>query len=66
MILNSRTEALVSKGMRVDLICLAESAEDPKHEVLSGIDVLRATARRVLGDAIVPWYWSYRVRLGIK
>jgi SAM-dependent methyltransferase len=31
-----------------------------------GIDVLRATARRVLGDAIVPWYWSYRVRLGIK
>ncbi|PYX54435.1 MAG: hypothetical protein DMG76_21795 [Acidobacteria bacterium] len=40
----------VSKGMRVDLICLAESAEDPKHEVLSGIDVLRVPIKRRRGS----------------
>jgi ubiquinone/menaquinone biosynthesis C-methylase UbiE len=31
-----------------------------------GITALREAARRALGDASVPWYWSYRVRLGIK
>jgi len=31
-----------------------------------GITRLRETAQRVLGDAIVPWYFSYRVRLGVK
>jgi ubiquinone/menaquinone biosynthesis C-methylase UbiE len=31
-----------------------------------GITALRVTARRALGDAIVPWYWSYSVRLGVK
>ena len=31
-----------------------------------GIEALREAAKRVLGDAIVPWYWSYRVRIGIK
>ncbi len=31
-----------------------------------GIAALRATAQRVLGDAIVPWYFSYRVRMGVK
>lgn len=30
-----------------------------------GLDELRRETRRVLGDATVPWYWSYRVRLGI-
>jgi SAM-dependent methyltransferase len=30
-----------------------------------GISALRDTAWRLLGDAIVPWYWSYRVRIGI-
>ena len=31
-----------------------------------GITALRETAQRLLGDAIVPWYFSYRVRLGVK
>ena len=31
-----------------------------------GITALRKAARRALGDAIVPWFWSYRVRLGVK
>ncbi len=31
-----------------------------------GLAMLRETAQRVLGDAIVPWYFSYRVRLGVK
>jgi ubiquinone/menaquinone biosynthesis C-methylase UbiE len=31
-----------------------------------GLAELRETARRALGDAVLPWYWSYRVRIGIK
>jgi hypothetical protein len=31
-----------------------------------GITALRATVQGLLGDAIVPWYFSYRVRLGVK
>ena len=31
-----------------------------------GITALRATARRALGDASTLWYWSYRVRVGMK
>ncbi len=31
-----------------------------------GITALREAAHRALGEATVPWYWSYRVRLGIK
>jgi SAM-dependent methyltransferase len=31
-----------------------------------GISALREAATRLLGDAIVPWYFSYRVRVGVK
>ena len=31
-----------------------------------GITALRKAARHALGDSIVPWFWSYRVRLGVK
>jgi SAM-dependent methyltransferase len=31
-----------------------------------GVTTLREVARRALGEATVPWYWSYRVRLGVK
>ena len=31
-----------------------------------GITALREAARHALGDAIVPWFWSYRLRLGVK
>jgi hypothetical protein len=31
-----------------------------------GVTALRETAQRLFGDAIVPWYFSYRVRLGVR
>ncbi len=31
-----------------------------------GITALRETARRALGDSIVQWFWSYRLRMGVK
>jgi ubiquinone/menaquinone biosynthesis C-methylase UbiE len=31
-----------------------------------GITALRETARHALGDSIVPWFWSYRLRIGVK
>jgi ubiquinone/menaquinone biosynthesis C-methylase UbiE len=31
-----------------------------------GITALREAARHALGDAIVPWFWSYRLRMGVK
>ncbi|HYA33994.1 MAG TPA: class I SAM-dependent methyltransferase, partial [Candidatus Binataceae bacterium] len=31
-----------------------------------GITDLRQAARRALGDSIVPWYWSYRIRMAVK
>lgn len=43
-------EALVSKGMKVDMICLAEGVEDPRHEVINGIDVLRIPISRQRGS----------------
>lgn len=31
-----------------------------------GITGLRAVATHVLGDTNIPWFWSYRVRLGMR
>lgn len=31
-----------------------------------GITALREAARAALGDRSVPWFWSYKVRLGVK
>jgi SAM-dependent methyltransferase len=31
-----------------------------------GITALREAAKRTLGDTPAPWYWSYRVRIGVK
>jgi ubiquinone/menaquinone biosynthesis C-methylase UbiE len=31
-----------------------------------GLTELRETGQRVLGDRQVPWFWSYRVRIGVK
>jgi SAM-dependent methyltransferase len=30
-----------------------------------GLDALRTAARRVLGDATAPWYWTYHMRIGV-
>ncbi|MFQ5799472.1 MAG: glycosyltransferase [Bacteroidota bacterium] len=34
-------DALINKGMSVDLICLIQDEKDPKREVLNGVDILR-------------------------
>jgi SAM-dependent methyltransferase len=31
-----------------------------------GLEALRAAAGRALGDRTIPWYFSYRVRVGVK
>jgi hypothetical protein len=31
-----------------------------------GLDDLRRVARAVLGAEVRPWWWTYRVRLGVK
>ena len=31
-----------------------------------GISDLRQVAERILGDRMVSWFWSYRIRLGLK
>jgi ubiquinone/menaquinone biosynthesis C-methylase UbiE len=31
-----------------------------------GLIELRETGQRLLGDRPVPWFWSYRVRIGVK
>lgn len=31
-----------------------------------GVEKLRESARRALGSSAVPWYFTYRIRLGIK
>jgi glycosyltransferase involved in cell wall biosynthesis len=42
-------EALVSEGMKVDLICLREANTDPKQETVGGVDVRRVPLRRRRG-----------------
>lgn len=51
---------LFSQGGIVSLLKRGLSEEDIK------IDELRELAMRVLGERIVPWYYSYRIRFGIK
>lgn len=43
-------EALVRKGVGVDLICLQEKKNEPKHEVINGINLLRLPVRRERGS----------------
>ena len=31
-----------------------------------GISDLRQVAERILGDRVVAWFWSYRIRVGLK
>ena len=45
-------EALVSEGMKVDLICLREANTDPKQETVGGVDVRRVPLRRRRGGVV--------------
>ena len=49
-------EALVAKGMSVDLICLAESNRDTTREVRKGINILRIPIKRRRGSAVTYAY----------
>ncbi len=43
-------ETLVSKGMKVDLICLGEKTDCQRHEIVNGIDILRIPISRHRGS----------------
>ncbi|MDE3180153.1 MAG: glycosyltransferase [Acidobacteriota bacterium] len=45
-------EALANMGMRVDVICLAETAKDVKREIVNGVNVRRISIKRRRGGAI--------------
>jgi hypothetical protein len=51
---------LLSQGGIASLLKYGLSEEE------LGVDSLRAEAKRTLGDEPALWYWTYRVRLGIK
>src|SRR5712692_4742590 len=51
-------EALVSEGMKVDLICLREANTDPKQETVGGVDVRRVPLRRRRGG-VVGYLFQY-------
>ncbi len=50
---------LLSQGYMMSLVKKGLTETD------RGIDVLRAIARRTLGDELRPYYWSARVRVGV-
>ena len=55
-----------SEGGAERVVGLALSIGPVSEELEPGIEELRAVAERVLGDRVVPWLVSYRVRLGWK
>ena len=58
------TERLVglakSQGSMAALLRAGISEEE------AGLVELRRTGQRLLGDRQIPWFWSYRVRIGVK
>jgi glycosyltransferase involved in cell wall biosynthesis len=49
-------EALVAKGMHVDLICLAQDGTDARRELCNGINVLRIPIQRRRGSILTYAY----------
>jgi glycosyltransferase involved in cell wall biosynthesis len=45
-------ETLVRQGMKVDLVCLRETAAEPRRETVNGVDVLRVPLRRRRGGTL--------------
>ena len=53
-------ETLQQAGMDVDVICLRESAEEPKTEVLNGVSIHRVSLKRRRSSALVyalQYFW---------
>lgn len=44
-------EALVNEGMRVEVICLRRSKEEPAHETFNGVEITRLPLKRHRGGA---------------
>lgn len=55
-------EALVACGMTVELICLREDADDPKYEVVNGVQVRRVPLARRRGS-VFGYLYQYLVFL---
>jgi glycosyltransferase involved in cell wall biosynthesis len=55
-------EALASMGMTVDLVCLRQNAEDPKHEVLNGVNIRRVSLTR-RREGVFRYFYQYAVFL---
>jgi glycosyltransferase involved in cell wall biosynthesis len=55
-------ETLVTKGMKVDLICLAEDSKDARRELRNGIRVLRIPIQRRRGS-ILTYIYQYSIFL---
>ena len=53
-------------GLELSQGGVATLVKNGVSEAEIGITALREAAYAALGDAIVPWYFSYRVRLGVK
>jgi SAM-dependent methyltransferase len=53
-------------GLELSQGGVATLVKNGVSEAEIGITALREAAQRALGDAIVPWYFSYRVRMGVK
>jgi hypothetical protein len=45
---------------------VAALVKDGMSEGEFGLDTFRARCRNLVGDAPAPWYFSYRMRLGVK
>ncbi len=53
-------------GLALSLGAVVSLMRRGVSEAEMGLDTLRAAAEASLGDEPVPWYFSYRVRLGVK
>jgi glycosyltransferase involved in cell wall biosynthesis len=42
-------EALAMEGVTIDLVCLRKTEEEPRHEIINGVNVLRLPLRRERG-----------------
>lgn len=51
-------EALIDAGMDVDLLCLAESADEPAEEHINGVHVFRVPLQR-RRDSKRAYFWLY-------
>ena len=51
-------EALAAEGVRIDLICLQENADDPKRETINGVNVIRVPLKRRRRGAL-SYAWQY-------